>query len=87
MKKQLQDDKTGTTSLLLPNLSYYALVRVSVGRGTLHLYELVRDAVYGRGIDGRGIDGRGIDGRGNDDRGKDVVPQNTNNVVVIKKLF
>ena len=59
-----------------------ALVGVSVGQGTLHLYELVRDAVYGRGIDGRGINGRG-----NDDRGKDVVPQNTNNVVVIKKLF
>ena len=45
-------------------LSYYALVGVSVGRGTLHLYELVGEAVYGRGIDGRGID----------DGGKDVVP-------------
>ena len=35
----------------------------------LHLYVLVGEAVYSRGIDGRGIDGEG-----NDDREKDVVP-------------
>ena len=51
-------------------LYLYELVGECVGRGTLHLYVLVGEAVYGRG---RG--GRGIDGRGNDDREKDVVPK------------
>ena len=47
--------------------SIYALVGVTVGRGTLHLYVVVGVAVYGRG---RAV--REIDGWGNDDREKDV---------------
>ena len=48
------------------------MVRVSVGRGTLYLYELVGECVYL--YVGRGRDGRGKVGRTNDNRGKDVVP-------------
>ena len=45
------------------------MVGVTVGRDNTHLYELVGEAVYGRGKASRGKVGRT-----NDDRGKDVVP-------------
>ena len=50
-------------------LYLYELVGECVGWGTLHIYVLVGEAVYGRGRAGWGIDSRG-----NDHQEKNVVP-------------
>ena len=55
-----------------------------VGRGTLHLKELVGEYVYL--YVGRGKCGRTIDGRTNHDRTKDVVPRFFRHINMLKVI-